>query len=59
MRREQAQRKHTLDQEVQARIAEMERPDYPFPRRFSRGDYLLWGVVTAVSLLLVVWGVRL
>lgn len=48
-----------LDREAEARIAEMERPDYPFPRRFSRGDYLLWGVVTAVSLLLVIWGVGL
>lgn len=59
MRTEHEQRKHTLDLEAEARITEMERPDYPFPRRFSRGDYLLWGVVTAVSLLLVVWGVRL
>lgn len=59
MRREQAQRKHTLDRAAEARIAEMERPDYPFPRRFSRGDYLLWGAVTAVSLLLVIWGVGL
>lgn len=48
-----------LNEQTEARIAQMERPDYAFPERFSRKDYLLWGVVTGVSLLLVILGVRL
>lgn len=48
-----------LDQETEARIARMEQPDYVFPRRFSRRDYLLWGVVTVSCLLLVVLGAKL
>lgn len=48
-----------LDQETEARIARMEQPDYVFPRRFSRWDYLLWGVVTVSCLLLVMLGAKL
>lgn len=59
MRRERTEFEARLDEETEARIAQMERPDYAFPRRFSRRDYLLWGVVTAVCLLLTVLGVRL
>ena len=59
MRPERTEFEARLDEETEARIAQMERPDYPFPRRFSRRDYLLWGVVTAVCLLLTVLGVRL
>ena len=48
-----------LDEETEARITRMEQEDYSFPRRFSKGDYLLWGVVTGASLLLVILGARL
>ncbi len=29
-----------LEQEILKKIEEMEKPDYVFPPRFSRGDYL-------------------
>lgn len=48
-----------LDRETEARLSRMEQPDYPFPRRFSRRDYLLWGLVTAGCLLLLLAGARL
>ena len=59
MQRERTELERILDEEIEARIAQMERPDYPFPERFSRKDYLLWGVVTGVSLLFVVLGAGL
>lgn len=59
MGRERSEFEQKLDEETEARIAQMEREDYRFPRRFSRRDYLLWGVVTGASLLLVIWGARL
>ena len=59
MRREQTEFEARLDEETEARISRMERPDYPFPRRFSRRDYLLWGAVTGLCLLLTVLGARL
>lgn len=51
--------KRRLDEEALARIARMEEPGYPFPRRFSRRDYLLWGLVSALCLLLLIMGARL
>ena len=56
MQREQTELERILNEETEARIAQMERPDYSFPERFSRKDYLLWGVVTGVSLLFVILG---
>ena len=47
-----------LDQETEARIARMEEPDYPFPRRFSRGDWLLWALVTGGSLAMLILGAK-
>ena len=45
-----------LQREIEGRVEEMERPGYVFPRRFSRGDALLWAVVAAGSLALVLLG---
>lgn len=59
MSRERSEFEQRLDEETEARITQMERPDYVFPRRFSQRDYLLWGVVTGASLLMVVLGARL
>lgn len=59
MEKQQTQFEKQLNQETEARIARMEQPDYPFPRRFSRKDFLLWGIVTVACLALLIVGVRL
>lgn len=59
MGKRQAEFEQRLDQETEARIARMEEPDYPFPRRFSRRDWLLWALVTAGSLAMLILGTRL
>ncbi len=51
--------KQLLEEEAEARISRMEAPGYPFPRRFSRGDWLVWALVTAGSLLLLLLGAGL
>ena len=59
MKRERTEFEGQLDRETEARIARMEEPDYPFPRRFSRRDWLLWAVVTLGSLAMLILGARL
>lgn len=59
MNQTQREFQEKLDRETEARLSRMERPDYPFPRRFARRDYLLWGVVTAGCFVLLLVGVRL
>lgn len=59
MKDAQREFQETLDRETEARLSRMEQPDYPFPARFSRRDYLLWGLVTAGCLLLLLVGARL
>ena len=48
-----------LNRETETRLEQMERPDYLFPKRFSRWDYCLWGLVTVGCLLLLLAGARL
>ncbi len=48
-----------LNRETARRIEEMEKPDYTFPRRFGRKDYLLWGAAVAACLLCLILGARL
>ena len=59
MRRTQTEVEQKLNEQTLDRIAQMERPGYPFPRRFSRGDYVLWAVITLFCLLMLVLGARL
>ena len=59
MKRERTEFEGQLDRETEARITRMEEPDYPFPRRFSRRDWLLWALVTAGSLAMLILGARL
>lgn len=59
MRRIQTDFEKELDRQTLERITQMELPDYPFPPRFSRGDYLLWAAVTLTCLVLLVVGARL
>ena len=59
MRQTQTEFEKKLNEQTLERIAQMERPDYPFPRRFSRGDYILWAIVTLFCLLMLVLGAHL
>lgn len=59
MKRTQADFAARLNQETEARITQMERQDYVFPRRFSRRDWLVWGLVTAGSLVMLLLGTQL
>lgn len=59
MRNARTEFERQLDRETEARIARMEEPDYPFPRRFSRRDWLLWVLVTGGSLAMLILGARL
>jgi hypothetical protein len=45
-----------LQREIEQRVAEMEREDYDFGERFSRGNYILAISIAVVSLLLLIWG---
>ena len=44
----------SLDEEIEQRICEMEKTDYEFPRRFSKKDYIITGIVVFVCLGLVI-----
>lgn len=58
-KRETGEYEARLNQEIERRIGEMEREDYGFPRRFSRLDYGVWAVVTALCAALILLGARL
>ncbi len=45
-----------VDKEILNRIEEMESPDYEFPKRFSKGDYILVAAVAAICLFAVIAG---
>ena len=45
-----------LNAEIEKRISEMEKPDYEFPQRFSKGDYIFTGVVVGICLIAVIAG---
>ena len=44
-----------LEQKILEKIEEMESPDYVFPPRFARGDYLsvLIGILICIAFLIV------
>lgn len=45
-----------LNTEIEDRISEMEKPDYEFPQRFSKTDYIITAVVIGVCLIAVIAG---
>ncbi len=45
-----------LNNEIERRIAEMEREDYEFPRRFSKADYILTAAVAVICLAFIIGG---
>lgn len=45
-----------IDEETEKRISEMEKPDYVFPERFSKRDYIITALVAAVCLAAVIAG---
>lgn len=45
-----------LNNEIERRIAEMEREDYEFPRRFSKLDYIITAAVVIICLAFVIGG---
>ena len=45
-----------LNAEIEKRISEMEKPDYEFPQRFSKGDYVFTAVVVGICLIAVIAG---
>ena len=57
--RESAEYEAQLNRETERRIAGLERPDYPFPKRFSRRDYLVWAAVALAWLGVILLGARL
>lgn len=44
-----------LNAEIERRIEEMEKPNYQFPKRFSRKDYIITTVVAMLCLLGIVY----
>jgi hypothetical protein len=48
-----------LDAAILRKIDEMEDPDYRFPKRFSRKDYILTASVALICLVLIFVGARL
>lgn len=44
-----------LNAEIERRIEEMEKPNYQFPERFSRKDYIITTVVAMLCLLGIVY----
>lgn len=51
-----ASSQETLEQAIETRIQEMEDPDYVFPKRFHRWDYLSVAGTALVCLLLILLG---
>lgn len=45
-----------LQTEIEKRIIEMENDDYEFPRRFSKKDYIITGIVALICLSLIIAG---
>ena len=45
-----------LNKEIESRICEMESIDYEFPERFGKRDYIILGIVVAVSLIMLIIG---
>lgn len=45
-----------LNTEIEKRIDEMEQPDYEFPRRFSKTDYIVTVTVAFICLALIIAG---
>lgn len=43
--------------EIEKKIQEMEAPDYEFPQRFSKKDYLFTAVVGICCLIFIIAGV--
>lgn len=48
-----------LDAEIEKRIAEMEEPNYVFPKRFGRMDYITVGATVLFCLAAVIIGAYL
>ena len=48
-----------LDAEIEKRIAEMEEPNYVFPKRFGRRDYIAVGATVLFCLAAVIIGAYL
>lgn len=45
-----------LNTEIENRLREMEKPDYEFPQRFSKIDYIVTAAVIGVCLIAVIAG---
>lgn len=45
-----------LHEEIEKRLEEMEKPDFEFPQRFSKRDYLITAVVAVVCLVILIIG---
>ena len=48
-----------LEQEIIKRIEDMEKPDYEFPLRFSKKDYIVTAVVVVLCFALIIFGAHL
>lgn len=46
----------TFYDELDKRITMMEQPGYPYPQRFGRRDFLLWGLVILICLAFLLLG---
>lgn len=42
--------------DIGERVREMESPDYRFPQRFGRRDYIIAALVAAFCLGMLIWG---
>ncbi len=46
----------TLDEQILEKIEEMEDPSYVFPKRFSRGDYIVVGISVVICIAALIAG---
>lgn len=45
-----------LDSEIEKRLNAMESPDYAFPTRFGKRDYIIVSIVVVFSLIVLIIG---
>ena len=47
-----------LNAEIEERLSEMENPDYAFPRRFGKKDYIIAAAIVVIGILVLIVGWR-
>lgn len=45
-----------MQADIEKQITKMEQPDYTFPKRMTKGDYIAIGAVCFICLILIIGG---